>query len=234
MTPIERPDELPAAADRTKSHEGLAIIATPLEGEQPQVTRTPDGGFTVFLKGEIQVVYRPPAPDAAKSPVTLSEAPTSGLLPDPPPPSVTEPHSAGEVPSWEKPRADFDDIPESENNKIVLEGNPAKKLGYRVTKRSNTRIADFVFATHPQQETTEYWRIRAFGDQAEKVRDRLEVGQQGVAVSVYGPKYWESRKKTSEGYIDTVVKGYNAGFVKISGRSTQETQSGNAEPKAKN
>lgn len=136
-------------------------------------------------------------------------------LPENTPPPVTESHSGSDKPSWERPLTEGEDLPESENERFQLVGNPAKKLRYRVTKKTNTKIADFVLATHPQEETTEYRRIRAFGAQAEKVRDQLAVGQKGVEATVYGPKYWEGRRKTNDGWEETVVKGYHAGFVKV-------------------
>ena len=139
-------------------------------------------------------------------------------------PPVTEPHSGADKPSWERLLTEGEDLPESENRKFQLSGNPARIGRYRVTKKSNTKVADFVLATHPTDETTEYWRIRAFGKQAEKVRDQLKVGQKGVEAVVYGPKYWQSRKKTQDGWEDTVVKGYHAGFVKVPKHSAQQEQ----------
>src|SRR5438270_2134117 len=147
-------------------------------------------------------------------------------IPETTPPPHTDHYRAAGKPSWERLRSDFGDaIPDSENEKFQLVGNPAKKLRYRVTRKTNTRIADFVLATHPDQETTQHWRIRAFGDEAEKVRDQVEVGQKGVEVTVYGPKYWKGRKKTKEGYEDTVVKGYHAGFVRVP-KAAKEQPSG--------
>lgn len=35
----------------------------------PKLHQTPDGGLTLFLRGEIRIAYRPPAPDVTKSPV---------------------------------------------------------------------------------------------------------------------------------------------------------------------
>src|SRR5215216_3665718 len=128
---------------------------------------------------------------AAELVINAFTAEKDSQIPDSPPPAVTEPHSAGDMPSWERPKSDMTEIPENENNKVVLEGNPAKILGYRVTRKTNTRIADFVMATHPDKATTSYWRVRAYGDEAEKVRDQVEVGQKGVEVTVYGPKYWK-------------------------------------------
>jgi hypothetical protein len=43
----------------------------------------------------------------------------------------------------------------------------------------------------------------------------MAVGQKGVEATVYGPKYWRGRRKTQDGWEDTVVKGYHAGFVKV-------------------
>jgi len=66
MTNIEG-SERHNQSDKPNPHEGFAIFATPFEGEQPQVRHTPDGGFTVYLRGEIHITYQPPAADAAES-----------------------------------------------------------------------------------------------------------------------------------------------------------------------
>jgi hypothetical protein len=71
----------------------------------------------------------------------------TGSTPSP----VNESHSASEKPSWKQPRTELSEIPESENQTFVLEGNPAKMLGYRVTRKTNTSFADFVLATHPDE-----------------------------------------------------------------------------------
>src|SRR5437868_4463273 len=124
MTPVERSEGESEAPDPAKPTEGLVIIATPFDGEQPQEKHFPDGGFTIYLRGEIHVAYQPPASETAKSPVTVSEEQRSSLTPESTSQPVTEPHSAGDVPSWEKSRAEGEDIPESENRKFVLVGNP--------------------------------------------------------------------------------------------------------------
>jgi hypothetical protein len=137
------------------------------------------------------------------------------LLPESTTPPVTEPHSGADKPSWERPLKEGEEPPESENEKHQLSGNIARIGRYRVTKKTNTKIADFVLATHPDHTTTTYWTVRSFGKQAEKVRDHVEVGMKNIEVTVYGPKYWTGRRKTKDGYEETVVKGYHAGFVKI-------------------
>jgi Single-strand binding protein family len=55
---------------------------------------------------------------------------------------------------------------ESKNQKFELLGNPVRDPSFRVRK-SGKKIADFVLATHPEEEKTEYWRIRAVDKQAE-------------------------------------------------------------------
>jgi membrane-bound lytic murein transglycosylase len=47
------------------------------------------------------------------------------------------------------------------------------------------------------------------------VRDQVRKGQTGVEATVYGPKHWRSKKKTKEGWEETDVTGYYAGFVKV-------------------
>jgi membrane-bound lytic murein transglycosylase len=128
-----------------------------------------------------------------------------GLLPESTSQPAREPHSTTESTSSE----------EKGNRKFELVGNPVRDPSYRVRK-SGKKIADFVLATHPEEEKTEYWRIRAFDNQAERVRDQVRKGQTGVEVTVYGPKQWKTRKKTKEGsWEETAVTGYYAGFVKV-------------------
>jgi hypothetical protein len=223
MTNSERsegrdPSEQPPAA----SSSPIEIGITPFANEQAVFKRTPDGGFTVFLRGEITMTIHPPVGQAVESPVRDAETLANGLIPESTSSPVSEPYSSAEKPSWEQSLTEEGEIPESENRKFQLVGNPARKVGYRVTRKSNTRIADFVLATHPDRETTEYWRIRAFGEQAEKVRDQVRVGQKDVEAMVYGPKYWKGRKKTQDGWEETVVKGYHAGFVKVPRKYREE------------
>src|SRR4051812_37291710 len=66
MTNIEG-TEGNAPADRPSPEEGFALFATPFAGEHPQVRHTPDGGFTIYLRGEIHIAYHPPAADTAET-----------------------------------------------------------------------------------------------------------------------------------------------------------------------
>jgi len=73
------------------------------------------------------------------------------------------------------------DLPESENRKHELIGNVVYDARYR-ERRSGKKIADFHLATHEEKNKTEYYRVRAFDDLAEKVRDNIRKGQKGVEV----------------------------------------------------
>ena len=193
----------------------IEIGITPDDPEAAVFRKTPDGGYTIFLRGEIHLTIHPPATDTAESLVADAEAPPNGLLPESTPEPVTEPHSATEGTSSE----------ESDNRKFELLGNPVRDPSFR-ERKSGKRIADFVLATHPEEEKTEYWRIRAFDQQAEKVRDQVRKGQTGVEATVYGPKQWKSRKKTQKGWEETEVTGYYAGFVKVPKKYRSQEQAG--------
>jgi hypothetical protein len=202
----------------------IEIGITPDSPEEVVFRKTQDGGLTIFLKGEMTIRLNSEHTQAAESLVPGAETVSSGLIPESTSPHVREPHSGSDKPSWERPLKEGEDLPESENEKYQLTGNVARIGRYRVTKKSNTKIADLVLATHPDEETTEYWRIRAFGKQSEKVRETVKVGQK-LETTVYGPKYWRGSKKTSDGWEETVVKGYHAGFLKQKRTQEQAPQS---------
>lgn len=213
---IERSEGHPAGVEPSKPDTGIAIIVTPFEDENVVFNKAPDGGYTIFLRGEIAIAVRPPAPSqAAESPVTTEEEQASSLAPESTPSPASEPHSGSEEPSQTASPAEEAQTPENENRKFELIGNPVRDPSYQ-ERKSGKRIADFVLATHPSEETTEYYRIRAFDKQAERVRDQVRKGQKDVEATVYGPKRWKSRKKTKEGlWEETEVTGYYAGFVKV-------------------
>jgi hypothetical protein len=115
-------------------------------------------------------------------------------------------------------------IPESENEKHEFVGNPVRNPSYWVRK-SGKRVAEFHLATRsePDKEKTQYYRIRAFDKQAERVRDTVRKGQTGVEVIAYGPKYWPVTRVTEHGQKQQeVVQGYYAGFVHVPRRYREE------------
>jgi hypothetical protein len=98
-------------------------------------------------------------------------------------------------------------------------------------RRSGTKIADFALATHPDEETTHYWGIRAFNKTAEYVHTHFCEGQTAVEASVYGPKQWTVRNKRQDGsWENREVEGYYAGFVRVPKRYRAEQL--NPEPKS--
>jgi single-stranded DNA-binding protein len=219
MTPVENTEEQPSDKPRPPIEIGI----TPDNPEQAVFRKTPEGGYTIFLRGEIQLTIHPPVAHAAESLVPDAETPQSGLLPESTSEPVTEPHSAAESTASE----------EGENRKFELVGNPVRDPSYR-ERKSGKRIADFVLATHPEEEKTEYWRIRAFDKQAERVRDQVRKGQTGVEATVYGPKQWKSRKKTKDGtWEETEVTGYYAGFVKVPKKYRSQEQAVEQQPQQK-
>jgi hypothetical protein len=147
------------------------------------------------------------------------------LVPESPPAPVSDQHSARAVPSSEASgpqQTDALHIPESENDKFEFVGNPVHDPSYWV-RRSGKRVAEFHLATHPDKDKTQYYRIRAFDKQADRVRDTVCRGQQGVEVFAYGPKYWPVTRRTKDGQEkQEVVQGYYAGFINVPKRYRQE------------
>ena len=212
----------PAEQHAEEQKPQTAITVRPGAGETVLFQKTQDGGITISFHGEVRQdevtqggevrVYLKPS----ESPVRFLEEQTGSLMPQSASAPATEPHSAGE----EAPPGESETV-ENENRKFELVGNPVRDPSFRVRK-SGKRIADFVLATHPEEEKTEYWRIRAFDRQAEKVRDQVRKGQTGVEATVYGPKQWQSRRKTKEGWTEEAVEGYYAGFVRVPKRYRQD------------
>jgi hypothetical protein len=219
MTPIEGSEEHPAEQEEEGSQNRnwpIEISIRPFEGEAAAFRRTPGGGYTIFLRGEIRIDIHPPAPDAAKSPVRADFAESGTQIPETPVQARTEPASA---PTEEEKT-------EEGNEKYVFVGNPVRDPSYWVRK-SGKRVADFILATNPAEDDPGYRRIRAFDDLAEKVRDQVRKGQTGIEATVYGPKHWISRYKTKQGWEEREVTGYYAGFVKVPKRYRQgEAHSG--------
>jgi len=205
---------------------GIAIIVTPEKDEDVTLKKFPDGGYTIFLRGEIQIAIRPSktkltdltqdkavsnALQASESPVTAVNGQDNGLVPENGSSKADAPHSGSET----APRNDSPTPPqEIENRKFELKGNPVYGPYYKARK-SGKRLADFALATHDEHGGTKYWRIRAFDHLAERVRDTVRKGQKDVEAVVYGPKQWQQKKKTPEGWTQETVTGYYAGMVHV-------------------
>jgi hypothetical protein len=122
---------------------------------------------------------------------------------------VTEQHSASDTASKEQSGKE-----DETNRKHVFTGNVATEPYYR-KRRSGKQLADFVLAEHPEDGQTVYRRIRAFDKQAERVRDRVEKGQQ-VEVTTYSPKQWVDSVKQKDGSWGKQERtDFYAGFLKI-------------------
>jgi hypothetical protein len=215
---------------------GVAIIATPDESEQVLFKRSEEGGMSIKLKGEIHIALSPSVAEASSAVLTDTAGVSYGLIPEGATPNGTAESDKSEYGSQEEsgtPHASADEssvnqeeivVPESENKKHEFVGNPVYNAKYR-ERRSGKRIADFHIATHPKEGVTHYYRIRAFDDLAEKVRDNVRKGQKNVQVMAYGPKYWKGRKKTQDGWKEELIEGYYAGFVSTSKAKGKETAS---------
>src|SRR4051794_12178417 len=73
MTPAERTEGQEDPQDKIQ-RPPIEIGITPFDNEQAVFRKSPDGGYTIFLRGEIRIAIHP---EAAKSPVPAAEAPTS-------------------------------------------------------------------------------------------------------------------------------------------------------------
>jgi hypothetical protein len=182
----------------------IEIGITPFDDEAAIFRKTPEGGYTIFLRGEITLTIHPPELPATESPVRADEAPENSETLESPPQAPTGQSQAATEGSTEE-----------EGNKLhEFSGNPATNAKYWEWKKSGKRVADFVLATHPEEGKTEYKRIRAFDGLAVYVRDNVRKGQTDVEVQAYGEKYWATRNKKQ-------ITGYYAKNVKVPKRYRQ-------------
>jgi hypothetical protein len=208
---------------------GIALIAEPTEGEQVLFQRNKEGGLSIKIKGEVTIALSPSVAQASEAVLTDTAGATYGLIPEGTPPPVAEDSKLAENESAKKQEEIF--VPESENKKHEFVGNPVYDAKYR-ERRSGKRIADFHIATHPKENETKYYRIRAFDDLAEKVRDNIKKGQKNVQVVAYGPKYWIGKKrseKSDTGWKEELIEGYYAGFVSTPKPRQKEDQASRPE-----
>ena len=213
-TTPEQPNPLPK--EKQARDRGLAIVATPNEDEKVLFQRSEDGGMTIRFNGEVAIALSPKVAEASGAVLTDTAGVPYGLIPEGFPPPHREPQNEpNEKTDTPSPETNGSlDLPESENKKHEIIGNPVYDAKYR-ERKSGKRIADFHLATHPGKNQTEYFRIRAFDDLAEKARDNIRKGQKDVEVVAYGPKYWKGKKKTEDGWKEELIEGYYAGFVRV-------------------
>jgi hypothetical protein len=207
-TPLSKESE---AKDR-----GLAIVATPLENEKVLFQRSVDGGMTIKFKGEVAIALSPKVSEASDAVLKDTSGVPYGLIPEGSPEPRREPQNVSEKKA-DNPTPETNgglNLPESENRKHEIVGNVVYNARFR-ERKSGKKIADFHIATHPNKNETVYYRIRAFDDLAEKVRDTVRKGQKDVEVVAYGPKHWRGKKRTKDEWTDEVVTGYYAGFVRV-------------------
>src|SRR5215208_596119 len=213
----QTPEQLsPLPRELDAQDRGLAIVATPLEGEKVLFQRSQEGGISIRFKGEVAIALSPKIAEASGAVLTDTAGVPYGLIPEGSVPPQREPQSEHEEKA-ETPTPETNgslDLPESENRKHELIGNVVYDARFR-ERRSGKKIADFHLATHEEKNKTEYYRVRAFDDLAERVRDTVRKGQKEVEVVAYGPKHWMGKKKTKDGWTQEVVTGYYAGFVRV-------------------
>src|SRR5215217_3013409 len=213
-TTPEQPSPLPQ--EQEVKDRGLAIVATPFDGERVLFQRSEEGGLTIRFKGDVAIALSPKVSEASGAVLTDTAGVAYGLIPEGAAPPHREPQNVPEE-KVDHPTPETNgslDLPESENKKRELVGNVVYDARYR-ERKSGKRIADFHLATHEEKNKTEYFRVRAFDDMAEKVRDTVRTGQKGVEVVAYGPKHWMGKKKTKDGWTQEAVTGYYAGFVRV-------------------
>jgi hypothetical protein len=154
------------------------------------------------------------------------------LVLDSAPEPVSGAHSEPDVPSNDAstPQKSALHVPESENKKHVFVGNPVRKPFYRV-RDNGTRVADFHLAVNSDSHKTQYYRIFAYHDLADRVQATVRQGQRDVEVVAYGPKYWPVTRETKDGQKkEELVTAYNAGFVRVPKRYRQETPPATQQP----
>src|SRR5215218_10479331 len=199
---------------------GLAIVATPRDGEKVLFQRSENGGMTIKFEGKVAIALSPKVAEASGAVLTDTAGVPYSLIPEgTAPPQREDSHASENGSSSEngsknetEPQKEEIFVPESENKKHEFIGNPGYDAKFR-TRKSGKRIADFHIATHPEKNKTQYYRIRAFDGLAERARDTIRKGQKDVEVVAYGPKYWKGRKKTENGWKEELIEGYYAGFV---------------------
>src|SRR5215203_2510305 len=135
--------------------------------------------MTIRFNGEVAIALSPTVARATDAVLTDTAGVSYGLIPEGSVPPQSEPEEKADN---QAPETNGGlDLPESENRKHELTGNVVYDARYR-ERKSGKRIADFHLATHEEKNKTEYYRVRAFDDLAEKVRDNIRKGQKGVEV----------------------------------------------------
>jgi len=206
MTPTERSGGHVPSDENQPS----PIEFHPLEGEKVVFRTDEQGDLLLSIKGELVVrapvdVFPEMLQQLLKSPVRADEAPQSSQTPETPP----------EVGTAQSEAATEGSAAEEGNQLHEFTGNPATDAKYWEWKKSGKRVAEFVLATHPEEDKTEYKRIRAFDGLAAYVRDNVRKGQTDVEVQAYGEKHWATRNKKQ-------ITGYYAKTVKVPKRYRQE------------
>jgi hypothetical protein len=206
----------PPPQEKEARDRGLAIVATPGKDEKVLFQKSEDGGMTIRFEGKVAIALSPKVAEASGAVLTDTAGVPYGLIPEGASPPRSEAQSEPQKESSNGSSAEPEEIfvPESENKKFEFIGNPVYDAKYR-ERKSGKRIADFHLATHPGKNQTEYFRIRAFDDLAERARDNIRKGQKDVEVVAYGPKYWKGKKKTEDGWKEELIEGYYAGFVRV-------------------
>src|SRR5215203_508092 len=150
----EQPNPLPqekGARDR-----GLAIVATPQEGEKVLFQRSDDGGMTIRFNGEVAIALSPKVSEASEAVLTDTAGVTYGLIPEGSVSPQSEPQNVTKE-KHDNPTPETNgsnDLPESENKKHELIGNVVYDARYR-ERKSGKKIADFNLATHEEKNKTE-------------------------------------------------------------------------------
>jgi len=220
----------PPPQEKEVKDPGLAIMATPTDGQKVLFQRSENGGMTIKFEGKVAIALSPKVAEASGAVLTDTAGVPYSLIPEgTAPPQREDSHasengSSSENGSRNETETQKEEIfvPESENKKHEFIGNPVYDAKYR-TRKSGKRIADFHIATHEEKNKTEYYRIRAFDGLAERARDTVRKGQKGVEVVAYGPKYWKGKRKTENGFKEELIEGYYAGFVNAPSTSQKDS-----------
>src|SRR5215217_9005755 len=93
-TTPEQPTPLPK--EKEVKDRGLAIVATPHDGEKVLFQRSENGGMTIRFKGEVAIALSPKVAEASGAVLTNSAGVSYGLIPEGSPPADKEPQSVPE------------------------------------------------------------------------------------------------------------------------------------------
>src|SRR5215213_627818 len=95
-TPPRLEKEEKDSSTSSKQDRGIALIATPNEGEQVLFQRNKEGGLSIKIKGEVTIALSPKVAEGSGAVLTDTARVTYGLIPEGTPPPQREDSHASE------------------------------------------------------------------------------------------------------------------------------------------